>query len=159
MNNQKIGSLVGSVTPFRLKFSPIGNNEILTNVYVRKLMDASDKNGDHFNINLQSDYVVLATRQAVIPTPDGEITATIRPNPTSGFFELVVVFPRENMTSLATVYDIQGRKVKEIGKIQSDDYVKTVIRQIDLTSAANGRYLLVLDNENQKRLAKQFVKI
>jgi len=151
--------LVGSVTPFRLKFSPIGNNEILTNVYVRKLMDASDKNGDHFNINLQSDYVVLATRQAVIPTPDGEITATIRPNPTSGFFELVVVFPRENMTSLATVYDIQGRKVKEIGKIQSDDYVKTVIRQIDLTSAANGRYLLVLDNENQKRLAKQFVKI
>jgi hypothetical protein len=63
------------------------------------------------------------------------------------------------MTSLATVYDIQGRKIKDIGKIWSDDYVTTVIKQVDLTSAANGRYLLVLDNENQKRLAKQFVKI
>ena len=122
-------------------------------------MDAADRNGDHFNINLQSDYVILATRQAVIPTPEGEITAMIRPNPTSGMFELVVVFPKENMTSLATVYDIQGRKIKDIGKLVSDQYITTVVRQVDLTSAANGRYLLVLDNENQKRLAKQFVKI
>lgn len=159
MNNQKIGSLVGSVTPFKLKFSPIGTQDVLTNVYVRRLMDASDKNGDHFDIDLTSDYVVLATRQTVIETPEGEITASIRPNPTSGFFELVVVFPKENMTSLAAVYDIQGRKVKDIGKVASDVYVRTVIRQVDLTAAANGRYLLVLDNENQKRLAKQFIKI
>jgi len=159
MNNQILGSLVGNATPFRLKFSPIGNNEIMTNVYVRSLMDAADRNGDHFNINLQSDYVVLATRQAVIPTPEGEITATIRPNPTSGMFELVVVFPKENMQSLATVYDIQGRKVKDIGKLTSDAYVRTVVRQVDLTSASNGNYLLILDNENQKRLTKQFVKI
>jgi hypothetical protein len=159
MNNQVLGSLNGNATPFRLKFSPIGTNDIMTNVYVRSLMDAADRNGDHFNINLMSDYVVLATRQSLIPTPDGEITATIRPNPTSGFFELVVVFPKSNMTSLATVYDIQGRKIKDIGRIWSDDYVTTVIKQVDLTSAANGRYLLVLDNENQKRLAKQFVKI
>jgi len=159
MNNQVLGSLNGNATPFKLKFSPIGTNDIMTNVYVRSLMDAADRNGDHFNINLMSDYVVLATRQSLVPTPDGEITATIRPNPTSGFFELVVVFPKSNMTSLATVYDIQGRKIKDIGRIWSDDYVTTVIKQIDLTSAANGRYLLVLDNENQKRLAKQFVKI
>ena len=159
MNNQVLGSLTGNATPFKLKFSPIGTNDIMTNVYVRSLMDAADRNGDHFNINLMSDYVVLATRQSLVPTPDGEITATIRPNPTSGFFELVVVFPKSNMTSLATVYDIQGRKIKDIGRIWSDDYVTTVIKQVDLTSAANGRYLLVLDNENQKRLAKQFVKI
>jgi len=159
MNNQVLGSLVGNVTPFRLKFSPIGTNDIMTNVYVRSLMDAADKNGDHFNINLQSDYVVLTTRQSLAPTYDGEITATIRPNPTSGMFELVVVFPKENMTSLATVYDIQGRKIKDIGRLVSDQYVTTVVKQVDLTSAANGRYLLVLDNENQKRLAKQFVKI
>ncbi len=62
------------------------------------------------------------------------------------------------MTSLATVYDITGRKVKEIGKVASDNYVTTVIKQVDLTQAANGRYLLVLDNENQKRLTKQFIK-
>ena len=159
MNNQSAGSLTGNVTPFKLKFSPIGTNDIMTNVYVRRLMDASDKNGDHFNIDLASDYVILSTRQSVISTPEGEITASIRPNPTSGFFELVVAFPKTNMTSLATVYDIQGRKIKDIGKLVSDNYITTVIKQVDLRAAANGNYLLVLDNENQKRLTKQFVKI
>ena len=159
MNNQSAGSLNGNVTPFKLKFSPIGTNDIMTNVYVRRLMDASDKNGDHFNIDLASDYVILSTRQSVISTPEGEITASIRPNPTSGFFELVVAFPKTNMTSLATVYDIQGRKIKDIGKLVSDNYITTVIKQVDLRAAANGNYLLVLDNENQKRLTKQFVKI
>jgi hypothetical protein len=160
MNNQVLGSLNGNATPFKLKFSPIGTNDIMTNVYVRSLMDAADRNGDHFNINLMSDYVVLSSRRAVVQTPEGEITATIRPNPTSGFFELVVVFPKANMDALAMVYDIQGRKIKDIGKIWSDDYVTTVIRQVDLTSASNGNYLLVVNNlENNKRLAKQFVKI
>ena len=142
MNNQVLGSLTGAVTPFKLKFSPIGANDIMTNVYVRRLMDASDKNGDHFDINLQSDYVVLSTRPTVVNTPEGEITASIRPNPTSGFFELIVVFPKENMTSLCNIYDVQGRKIKEIGKVASDQYVTTVVKQIDLTSAANGHYLL-----------------
>jgi hypothetical protein len=160
MNNQVLGSLTGNATPFKLKFSPIGNNDIMTNLYVRSLMDAADRNGDHFNINLQSDYVVLSSRRTVVQTPEGEITATIRPNPTSGFFELVVVFPKANMDALAMVYDIQGRKVKDIGKIWSDQYVTTVIKQVDLTSAANGNYLLVVNNlEDNKRLAKQFVKI
>ena len=76
MNNQVLGSLNGNATPFRLKFSPIGTNDIMTNVYVRSLMDAADRNGDHFNINLMSDYVVLSSRQTVIQTPEGEITAT-----------------------------------------------------------------------------------
>lgn len=159
MNNQKVGSLLGSSTPFKLKFSPVGNGDILTNVYVRRLMDASDKDGDHFNINMASDYVVLASKRSVSSArSDKEITATIRPNPTSGFFELVVMFPNPNMASMATVYDVQGRKIKDIGRIASDEYVTTVIKQVDLTQAANGYYLLVLDNENQKRLAKQFIK-
>lgn len=158
MNNQTIGSLVGNITPFKLKFSPIGNNDVQTNVYVRRLMDASDINGDHFNINLQSDYVVLSSRAINLPSPEKEITAMIRPNPTSGFFELVVTFPKNNMTSLARVYDIQGRLIKEIGKISSNEYATTIIQQVDLTKAANGYYLLVLDNENQKKLTKQFIK-
>jgi len=158
MNNQTLGSLTGNVTPFKLKFSPIGNNEIMTNVYVRRLMDASDRNGDHFNINLMSDYVILSSRAVAMPSPEKEITAMIRPNPTSGFFELVVTFPKNNMSSLARVYDVQGRLIKEIGRISSDDYYTTVIRQVDLTKATNGHYLLVLDNENQKKLTKQFIK-
>jgi hypothetical protein len=121
-------------------------------------MDASDKNGDHFNINLMSDYVILSSRAVAMPSPEKEITAMIRPNPTSGFFELVVTFPKNNMSSLARVYDVQGRLIKEIGRISSDDYYTTVIRQVDLTKATNGHYLLVLDNENQKKLTKQFIK-
>jgi hypothetical protein len=162
MNNQILGSLTGNVTPFKLKFSPIGNNDIQTNVYVRRLMDASDRNGDHFNINLASDYVVLSSRANpgyVLPSPEKEITAMIRPNPTSGFFELVVMFPRSNMNSLARVYDTQGRLIKEIGKVSSTEYYTTVVKQVDLTAAINGNYLLVLDNGNQKRLTKQFIKI
>ena len=159
MDNQTAGALVGNVTPFKLKFSPIGTGDVLTNVYVRKLMDAADKNGDHFNINLQSDYVVLATRPALTPSNDGEITASIRPNPTSGFFELVVTFPNTNSTAMnIRVYDTQGRMVKEFGKIASDNYYTTVIKQLNMTEATNGHYLLVLNNET-KRLAKQFVKI
>jgi hypothetical protein len=157
MNNQTAGSLVDNVTPFRLKFSPIGNGDVLTNVYVRQLMDASDKNGDHFNINLQSDYVILATRPAPVVTPEKEITAMIRPNPTSGFFELVVTFPTNNMAMNARVYDVQGKLIKEIGKVASDNYYTTVIKQVDLTQARDGHYLLVLDNEN-KKLTKQFIK-
>jgi|688.fasta_scaffold35140_3 hypothetical protein len=162
MNNQILGSLTGNVTPFKLKFSPIGNNDIQTNVYVRRLMDASDRNGDHFNINLASDYIVLSSRANpgyVLPSPEKEITAMIRPNPTSGFFELVVMFPRSNMNSLARVYDTQGRLIKEIGKVSSTEYYTTVVKQVDLTAAINGNYLLVLDNGNQKRLTKQFIKI
>jgi hypothetical protein len=157
MNNQTAGSLVDNVTPFRLKFSPIGTGDVLTNVYVRQLMDASDKNGDHFNINLQSDYIILATRPAPIVTPEKEITAMIRPNPTSGFFELVVTFPTNNMAMNARVYDVQGKLIKEIGKVASDNYYTTVIKQVDLTQARDGHYLLVLDNEN-KKLTKQFIK-
>jgi hypothetical protein len=157
MNNQTAGSLVDNVTPFRLKFSPIGTGDVLTNVYVRQLMDASDKNGDHFNINLQSDYVILATRPAPIVTPEKEITAMIRPNPTSGFFELVVTFPNNNMAMNARVYDVQGKLIKEIGKVASDNYYTTVVKQVDLTQARDGHYLLVLDNEN-KKLTKQFIK-
>jgi hypothetical protein len=159
MNNQALGSIVGTSTPFRLKFSPITNNDLTTNVYVRKLMDASDENGDHFNIDLASDYVVLSSRAMPNNTlKNKEITATIRPNPTTGVFELVVVFPEQNMNSYASVYDIQGRKIKEIGRLSSDEYATTVVRRVDLRSAANGYYLLVLDSENQKRLAKQFIK-
>lgn len=159
MNNQKAGSLMGNFTPFKLKFSPIGNEDVITNVYVRRLMDASDKEGDHFNINMTSDYVVLASKKSISPIkPEKEITATIRPNPTSGFFELVVMFPNPNMASMATIYDVQGRRIKDIGRIASDEYITTIVKQVDMTQAANGYYLLVLDNENQKRLAKQFIK-
>jgi len=63
MNNQNTGYITGNYMPFKLKFSPIGNNDITSYIKVRKLMDAADQNGDRFNIVLQSDIVALSNRR------------------------------------------------------------------------------------------------
>ena len=61
------------------------------------------------------------------------------------------------MSMNARVYDTQGRIVKELGKVASDNFYTTIVKQVDLTSAINGHYVLVLDNQN-KKLTKQFIK-
>jgi len=159
MNNQMKEGLVGSHTPFKLKFSAIGNNDISTNVYVRKLMDASDINGDHLNINLASQITTLYYKAAPIqvPGPNTEITALIRPNPTMGWFEVEVYFPESNIVLNGSIYDVQGRLVKHIGQISGQGSL-VGYKQIDLTAASQGHYYLVLNNES-KQLTKQFLKL
>ena len=111
MNNQTNGALIGSATPFKLKFSPIGTDDVVTNIYVRNLMDASDNNGDHYNIDLTSQVTTLMFKMS--PNHSGtditEITASIRPNPTTGWFEVEVKFPDVNMSVLASIYNTQGQ--------------------------------------------------
>jgi hypothetical protein len=159
MNNQKIGSLNGSHTPFKIKFSAIGTNDISTNIYVRKLMDASDGNGDHLNINLASQVTTLNYKVAPVgfPVENNEITARIRPNPTTGWFEVEVMFPEPNMKINASIYDIQGRLVKQVGEISGQGSL-IGYQQIDLTSSGMGNYYLILNNEN-KKITKQFIKL
>lgn len=159
MNNQQKDGLVGSHTPFKIKFSAIGNNDISTNIYVRTLMDASDNNGDHLNINLASQVTTLNYKMSPISVPGvaTEISALIRPNPTTGWFEVEVVFPEPNIKLNGSIYDVQGRLVKQIGEINSQ-YSLVGYKQIDLTSASMGHYYLILNNEN-KQLTKQFIKL
>lgn len=160
MNNQMKEGLIGSATPFKLKFSSIGNNDVVANLYVRNIMDASDKNGDHLNIDFTSHVSTISYKSAPIPglvTPE-EITAHIRPNPTTGWFELEVKFPDVNTTMMASIYDVQGRLVKQVGTVSGEGYMNTVYKQIDLTSATRGNYYLVLNNYN-KQLTKQFLKV
>lgn len=159
MNNQKIGSFIGSHTPFKIKFSPIGTNDISTNIYVRKLMDASDGNGDHLNINLTSQVTTLSYKMEPVgfPVQNNEITARIRPNPTTGWFEVEVMFPEPNMKINASIYDIQGRLVKQVGEISGQGSL-IGYQQIDLTSSGMGNYYLILNNEN-KKITKQFIKL
>ena len=159
MNNQFRDGLVGQATPFKLKFSPIGNTDIVSNIQIRQLMDASDENGDHLNINLNSQMAVMMYKMAPpTSTPIEEITASIRPNPTTGWFELEVKFPEPNMAMNVSIYDANGRLVQTVGSVTTNFAEKIAYKQIDMTSASNGNYYLILNNYN-KQLTKQFLKV
>ncbi len=159
MNNQMKNGLIGQATPFKLKFSPIGGNDIITNLYIRQLMDASDENGDHLNIDLYSELAVIMYKMAP-PTEQiiDEITASIRPNPTTGWFELEVKFPNVNMAMNASIYDNRGQLIQQVGQVSTNFMEKVAYKQIDMTSASTGNYYLVLNNYN-KQLTKQFIKV
>ena len=160
MNNQTTGYISGNYMPFKLKFSPIGNTDVTSYIKIRKLMDAADQNGDRFNVVLQSDIVTLSNRR--IPgyynSSDEEVTASIRPNPNNGMFELVVTFPRTNMSMNAMVFDFQGRPVKNIGKVSNGDYGLTTNYKIDATSLREGNYYLSMTDQ-KKTITTPFLKL
>lgn len=158
MNNQKKGGISGLSTPFNLKFTPIDPSEDISSyVFVRQLMDASNSEGEHFNIELASDRIVL-TYRAAGPTPIvSKPTAEIRPNPNSGQFELTVTFPN-NYWMKGYVYDYQGRKVLDLGDFKTDEVTTVITRAINAVNLAQGKYLLVMTN-NEERITKPFIKI
>lgn len=158
MNNQKKGGINGLSTPFNLKFTPINPSEDISSyVFVRQLMDASNSEGEHFNIELASDRIVLIYRAAG-PTPIvSKPTAEIRPNPNSGQFELTVTFPN-NYWMKGYVYDYQGRKVLDLGDFKTDEVTSVITRAINAVNLAQGKYLLVMTN-NEERITKPFIKI
>lgn len=159
MNNQKTGSLYGDLTPFKLKFSPVNPGvDVTTAVYVRKLMDASDAEGDHFNIALQSDRIVLTSRAY---RPEEVIVnsapiAKVYPNPNNGSFEMILTLPTNSWAS-AMVYDMQGRKVADLGRFQSDEIMTQFVKNVDITNDRNGAYFLVVAN-NQHRISTKILK-
>jgi hypothetical protein len=158
MDNQIAGALNGTMMPFKLKFSPIGNTDVTTDIRIRKLMDASDKNGDHFNIALVSDRITLMSRMIPggNPISPEDITASINPNPNTGLFEVVVAFPKKDITMNALVYDGNGRLIKRIGELSSNTYNSMAIAKVDLTNVASGNYYLVLAN-SERKLTKPFI--
>lgn len=160
MNNQPQKGLIGTATPFKIRFSPIGFNDIQTNVYVRNLMDASDMNGDHLNIDFVSAVTTISYKSEPIPGDElaEEILVSIRPNPTGGWFEIEVNFPQPDMSLNVNIYDKNGRYVKNEGVISTDGYLKKVYKQINMSTYPNGNYLLVLNNYN-KQVTKQFIKL
>ena len=158
MNNQKKGGISGLSTPFSLKFSPLNpSQDISSYVFVRQLMDASDASGDHFNIELQSERIILNYRAAGPTYVSVEPKAEIRPNPNSGKFELTVELPN-NYWMEGFIYDYQGRKIMDLGKFQTDEMSNVITRAVNASQLAQGRYLLVMAN-NDKRITKPFVKI
>lgn len=159
MNNQNKGGLLGQTTPFKLKFSAVNPSEDISSyVYVRTLMDATQANGDHFNIQLNSDRVLLSYRAngGPIVFSNVEPTLFIRPNPNSGQFEMVVTLP-SNTTMGVAIYDLAGKKVLDLGRMVSEEFNQTFVKQVNATILPQGMYLLRMYNQN-KQITKPFIK-
>ena len=157
MNNQKKGSLQGVTTPFKLKFSAkISTDDIKTDVVIRKLMDASDKEGDHFNIVLASQRVVMMYKRAQTTTDITEPTALLYPNPNKGEFKIdLELLP--NTTMNASIYDYQGNLMINLGDVKSEDNVTKFTRSVTQPELPQGNYMLVLSGYN-KKITKPFIK-
>ena len=158
MNNQKKGSLQGVATPFKLKFSAlVSTDDIKTDVVIRKLMDASDKEGDHLNIVLTSQRVVMMYRRARTTNDITETTANIYPNPNEGEFKIdLELLP--NTTINASIYDYQGKLMINLGDVKSDNQVTKITRIVTQPELPQGNYMLVLSGYNQK-ITKPFIKL
>lgn len=158
MNNQQTGSLQGSATPFVLKFLAKNPSENITSsVSIRSLMDASHKDGDHFNVNLSTGMIVLSYRaNNPITVSLSEPTATLYPNPTSGTFNIAVeLLPNTKMN--ASIYDNNGRQVINVGDFTSDEFNTKQIKTIDVSNLMNGVYHFILTGYN-KKITKPFIK-
>jgi hypothetical protein len=159
MNNQKTGALLGAVTPFKLKFLPLNPSEdISTKVFVRKLMDASNSNGDHFNITLNSEITTLSYRaNPIYQNPNNtNISAKIFPNPNNGIFNLEMKLPSNTWVNVS-IYDIGGKKIFDLGVIKSEDVGQPILQRISVSNISNGVYNLVVSNP-EFRITKQFIK-
>lgn len=158
MNNQKTGALMGSVTPFKLKFVAVNPNEdITTSVYVRKLMDASNTNADHFNINLNSDVTVISYRAIPTQPQVKKVSFKLFPIPTEGLMNLSINIPQQTVI-LASIYDMTGKEIINLGKIESEDSDMQITRTLDVNFLPKGVYQLVIFDAKNKT-TKQFIKI
>jgi hypothetical protein len=158
MNNQKNGSLQGVVTPFKLKFSAkVTTDDIKTDVVVRKLMDASDKEGDHFNIVLASQRVVMMYKKSQTTNTITEPTAILYPNPNKGEFKIDLdLLP--NTIMKASIYDYQGKLMINLGEVESVGNITKITKTVTKPELPQGNYLLVLSGYN-KQITKPFIKL
>lgn len=158
MNNQQSGSLQGVATPFVLKFLAKNPSvDITTDVSIRSLMDASHKDGDHFNVNLTTGMIVMSYRASnptttVLPEP----TAVLYPNPTSGIFNIEVNL-LQNTKMNASIYNNQGRVVMNVGDFTSDEFNTRQNKEVNVSNLMNGIYYLILSGNN-KKITKPFIK-
>lgn len=158
MNNQKNGSLQGLATPFKLKFlAKTSTDDISTDVVIRQLMDASDKEGDHLNIVLASQRVVMMYKMTQPTNKNTEPTISIYPNPNRGnFIAEFDLLPNTNMN--ASIYDYHGKLMIDLGNVNSDATNTKITKNISHPELSQGNYLLVLSGDN-KQITKPFIKL
>jgi hypothetical protein len=156
MNNYKNGSLLGMATPFILKFSAKNPTEdISTDVAVRNLMDASDKEGDHLNIVLSSQRVVIVYKMGQQNNVT-EPAITIYPNPNNGIFTIEFELISNSIMN-AAIYDYQGKLLVNLGEIKSEGDITKISKEVSQPDLPQGNYLVVLSGNN-KQITKPFIK-
>jgi hypothetical protein len=156
MNNYKNGSLQGMATPFILKFSAKNPTEdISTDVAVRNLMDASDKEGDHLNIVLSSQRVVIVYKMGQQNNVT-EPAITIYPNPNNGIFTIEFELISNSIMN-AAIYDYQGKLLVNLGEIKSEGDITKISKEVSQPDLPQGNYLVVLSGNN-KQITKPFIK-
>jgi hypothetical protein len=156
MNNYKNGSLQGMATPFILKFSAKNPTEdISTDVAVRNLMDASDKEGDHLNIVLSSQRVVIVYKMGQQNNVT-EPAITIYPNPNNGIFTIEFELISNSIMN-AAIYDYQGKLLVNLGEIKSEGDITKILKEVSQPDLPQGNYLVVLSGNN-KQITKPFIK-
>ena len=158
INNQKTGFLETSAVPFKLKFEPKDpTKDVATYIKIRNLMDASNVNGDRFNIDVVTQNIELVSAAyRGQPIVNQEPTARIYPNPTNGIFELVVNLPSATSVT-AYISDNLGRPVMNLGRFVTDDGSAKFVKRVSIPNLAVGMYHLVM-YDNKKRYTTKFIK-
>jgi hypothetical protein len=120
-------------------------------------MDAANVNGDKMTIavNTQNIELVSAVNRGSVFV-NQEPTIKVFPNPSTGFFELVVNLP-SNTNATAYISDIMGRTVMNLGRFTTEEGQATFVKRVSMPNLASGMYHLVL-YDNRKRYVKQIIK-
>ena len=158
INNETIGYIDGNAIPFKLKFSAKDpTKDVSSFVQIRKLMDASNVDGDKFNIVVKTQNIELtSSANRSLPIVNREPTIRIYPNPSTGYFELVVSLPSKTNAN-AYISDIMGRPVMNLGGFIADETEATFVKKVSMSNLASGMYHLVLSDE-RKKYVKQIIK-
>jgi hypothetical protein len=120
-------------------------------------MDASDKEGDHFNIVLASQRVVMMYKRTQTTNIITEPTAILYPNPNKGEFKIdLELLP--NTTMNASIYDYQGKLMINLGDVESVGNVTKITKTVTQPELPQGEYMLVLSGYN-KKITKPFIKL
>lgn len=158
INNQATGFLTAQAVPFKLKFEPRDpTKDVSTLIKIRNLMDASNINGDKFNIDVVTQNIELVSAAyRGQPIVNQEPTFRVYPNPNTGVFELVVNLPSSNSV-VAYISDNLGRPVMNLGRFVTDDGGAKFVKRVSIPNLASGMYHLVM-YDDRKRYTTKFIK-
>jgi len=97
-----------------------------------------------------NEHIVIREGFGILSVDDPKdiSNVSIVPNPGSGLFS--VILPQGLSEAMVKVFDMQGRDLFE-------EYISIENRTLDLSSYANGMYVVVIDSNNQS-LTKKVVK-
>jgi hypothetical protein len=117
---------------------------------------SSSKTGFCMADSLKFGEYVFANGHSSVLTNSNEfkksndVQLTLFPNPTSSLLNVIIVNYKLSATVSLDIYDMQGKIVKHISSVNSDNIFST-------SDLAKGQYILNLSDKNKKVISKSFV--